>query len=529
MRNFPPEVIQGIVSNLQDVKRPHHLFSTLMVNKEWCKVSVPYLWELTLDYKPDKYNSYKCIITYLSNAEESSRNFLRNHGMDLLTSPPWSTFNYPTYLNSINYHHLAILIQSYLSKTNDNNYDDFISAKEKLLFNELFKLFMKRSKYIKRIIIPDTINLDGIMEDIPFITRYNGASKCLRGLKEFYCDWNFNGSFYNSLLNICKNIQVIKIHIDAYYDVEHLSKLISLQTNLKQLKIEVQEITVGSVVTNDYCTPIFNSILDQKNSIQKLELINFSFQFADNDIFEKLINCKYLRFLSIYKCKYLETRKFSSLNGIPSLKEFYYCHKDHDFFPEDLIIRLFNSNLRKIKLSYHTINIIEAIIFDCPKLEILKLSSSLDRKSILNIFSSCNHLKEFSFKGDYGGYNENDLLIQMSENVPLTLEILEIQMRLQHPWIFSADSLKIFLKSCKNLNLLKIIHKEPQQTLDQQFSNPLTPENSTMKTLSKDHFNVIEESGIGLYMTSGIKFSKKLYPNYIHTIEIPRKNQKLVS
>ncbi|PKC11852.1 hypothetical protein RhiirA5_353757 [Rhizophagus irregularis] len=111
----------------------------------------------------------------------------------------------------------------------------------------------------------------------------------------------------------------------------------------------------------------------------------------------------------------------------------------------------------------------------------------------------------------------------MSKFVPLTLEILEIQMCLQHPWIFSADSLKFFLKASKNLKLLKIIHKEPQQTLDQQFSNPLTPENSTMKTLSREHFDVIKESGIGLYMTSGIKFSKKLYPNYVHTIEIPRK------
>ncbi|GBB90108.1 hypothetical protein RclHR1_00170012 [Rhizophagus clarus] len=524
MKNFPSEVIQRIVSNLQDVKNPHHLFSTLMINREWCKLSVPYLWELTLDYTPDKYNSYKCIITYLSNVEESSRNFLRNHGMDLLSSPPWSTFSYPTYLNSINYHHLAILVQSYLSKTNDNN--DHISAKEKLLFQELFKLFMKKSKYIKRIIIPDTINLDGIMEDIPFITRYNGASKCLRGLKEFYCYWNFNGSFYKSIFNICKNIQIIKIHIDAYYDVEYLSKLISLQTNLKQFLIEVQEITVGNIVTNDYCTPIFNSILDQKNSIQKLELINFSFQFADKETFEKLINCKYLRFLSIYKCKFLETQTFSSLKGIPSLEEFYYCHKDDDYFPEHLIIRLFHSNLRKIKLSYHTMNIIRAIILNCPNLEILKLSTCLHRESILDIFTYCNQLKEFSFKGDHGGYNENDLLIRLSKYVPLTLEILEIQMCLQHPWIFSADSLKIFLKATKNLKLLRIIHKEPQQTLDQQFSNPLTPENSTMKTLSQDHLNVIEESGIGLYMTSGIKFSKKLYPNYIHTIKIPGKIQR---
>ncbi|RIA93755.1 hypothetical protein C1645_803920 [Glomus cerebriforme] len=522
MKNFPTEVVQNIVANLQDVKHPHYLFSTLMVSKEWCKVSVPFLWELTLDYTPDKYNSYKCIITYLSNAEEDSRNFLRNHGMDLLSSPPWSTFNYPIYLKSINYHHLAILIQSYLSKTNDNNNDDFISAKERLLFQELCKLFMKRSKFIRKITIPDAINLDGIMDDIPFITRYNGSSRCLKGLKEFYCYWNFSGNFYKSILNICKNIQIIKIYIDAYYDVESLAKLISLQSNLKQLKIQVQEITVGNIITNDYCTPIFNSILDQKDSIQKLELINFSFQFADKKTLESLTCCKYLRFLSIYQCKFLNTQQFLSLNGIPGLQEFYFCHKDDDDFPEDLIIRLFHSNLRKIKLSYHTLNIINAIIYNCPDLEILKLSTPLNRSCVLDIFSTCNLLKDFSFEGE-DGYNENDLLIQMSKFVPLTLENLEIQMCLQHPWIFSPDSLKIFLKASKNLKLLRIIHKEPQQTLDQQFSNPLTPKNSTMKTLTKDHLDVIKESGIGLYMTSGIKFSKKLYPNYVHTVVIPRR------
>ncbi|CAI2163699.1 16955_t:CDS:1 [Funneliformis geosporum] len=527
MTNFPIEVVQKIVSYLQDIKNPNYLFSALMVNRDWCKVSVPFLWEITLDYSPDKYNSYKCIRTYLSNANEESRIFLTHHGMDLLSSPPWTSFNYATYLNSINYHHLAVLIESYLSKINNRNFDDFISAKERILFQELCKLFMKRSRSMKRIIIPDTIRLDGIIGEIPYITRYDGANRCLKGLKELYCYWNFNETFYKSILQFCKNIQVIKIYIDAYYDMDSLANLISLQNNLKQLKIEVQELIMGNMVSNDYCTPLFNSILNQSHSIQKLELVNFSFQYADSKTLERLIiSCKYLRFLSIYQCKYLENQQFNSTDNFHSLEELYYCLRVDDIFPEKLLVGIFktaNTKLRKIKLSYHTIKVIRAIIFNCLNVEILNLSTiSLSHNIILRIFDTCTRLKHFTFEGERG-YDENDLLIQMSKYVPITLETLEIKMLLQYPWIFSAASLKVFLKASKNLRLLKIIHKEPQQTLDQQFSNPLTPKNSSMKILTKDHFDVIEELGIGLYMSSGIKFSKKLYPNYVHTIVIPSK------
>ncbi|CAG8689569.1 7963_t:CDS:1, partial [Funneliformis caledonium] len=406
------------------------------------------------------------------------------------------------------------------------NFDDFISAKERLLFQELCKLFMKRSRSMKRIIIPDTIRLDGIIGEIPYITRYDGASRCLKGLKELYCYWNFSETFYKSILQICKNIQVIKIYIDAYYDVDSLASLISLQNNLKQLKIEVQEIIVGSIISNDYCTPLFNSILKQSHSIQKLELVNFSFRYADGKTLERLIDCKYLRFLSIYQCKFLENQQFRSIDNFQKLEEFYYCHRDDDIFPEELLVGIFqtaNTRLRKIKLSYHTVKVICAITFNCLNVEILNLSTlPLSHKIILKIFNSCTRLKHFTFEGERGN-NENNMLIQMSKYVPITLETLEIKMYLQNPWVFSATSLKVFLEASKSLRLLKIIHKEPQQTLDQQFSNPLTPRNSSMKTLSKDHFAVIEELGIGLYMSSGIKFSKKLYPNYVHTIVIPSK------
>jgi len=222
----------------------------------------------------------------------------------------------------------------------------------------------------------------------------------------------------------------------------------------------------------------------------------------------------------------LETQRIQSLNNFSRLEEFYFCHRDNgnDNFPEGLLVGLFqaaNTKLRKIKLSYHNMNVINAIALNCLNIEILRLTTPLNRRCVLRVLSSCSKLKDFSFEGE-NGHNENDLFIQMAKKVPSTLEKLEIQMCLQRPWIFSPDSLKTFLKA-SNLQLLRIIHKEPQQTLDQQFSNPLTPKNSSMKTLTKDHLEVIKESGIGLYMTSGVKFSRKLYPDYVHTIEIPRR------
>ncbi|CAG8458243.1 8691_t:CDS:2 [Diversispora eburnea] len=76
-------IILGNVQSTQD------LYSSLLVNRIWCKVTISILWESALDqecYGVSYYESKKkalCIRTYISCMDTQARTLLTQNGYDL--------------------------------------------------------------------------------------------------------------------------------------------------------------------------------------------------------------------------------------------------------------------------------------------------------------------------------------------------------------------------------------------------------------------------------------------------------------
>src|SRR5437899_2372822 len=94
------ELLIMIINNVQSTQDLH---SSLLVNRIWCKVTVPILWELALsqeygwkDYKKVGKNAL-CIRTYISCMDDQVRTLLTQNGFDLSSSPPQATFDYPSF------------------------------------------------------------------------------------------------------------------------------------------------------------------------------------------------------------------------------------------------------------------------------------------------------------------------------------------------------------------------------------------------------------------------------------------------
>ena len=92
------ELLIIILNNVQPTR---DLYSSLLVNRTWCKVAIPILWEQTLnlgfieDRKLERRSL--CIRTYISCLDTQARTLLTQNGFDLSSSPPQAIFDYPSF------------------------------------------------------------------------------------------------------------------------------------------------------------------------------------------------------------------------------------------------------------------------------------------------------------------------------------------------------------------------------------------------------------------------------------------------
>src|SRR6185436_3700196 len=97
---IPTEIVIKILNNAQSTQ---DLYSSLLVNRIWCKVTIPILWEFPLgqecctDNKDKLEKKALCIRTYISCMDTQARTLLIQNGFDLSLSPPQATFDYPSF------------------------------------------------------------------------------------------------------------------------------------------------------------------------------------------------------------------------------------------------------------------------------------------------------------------------------------------------------------------------------------------------------------------------------------------------
>ncbi|CAG8524873.1 10588_t:CDS:2 [Diversispora eburnea] len=294
------------------------LYSSLLVNRLWCKVTIPILWKLPLGQKYNWRNDKKlkknalCIRTYISCMDTQARTF---------TYSKW-------------------------------NLESFTS----------------------------TIGND------------------------YIC------SLYESMRLICDNILNMDLTLNSYSQVKLLIKLISFQKRLENL----------SIVVNAYldldCNSLFRAIISQKETLNSLRLksVNLNRVEENSSSIGKFFS---LQELSIVGCSGFHKSVCLSLaSSFTQLSSFHYSYSRHvtQKYSQEFII---------------------------TELSLNKLSSG----QVIKIFNNnFNELRRFSFDCRREIFDANELLCQMAENVPESLETIEIGMVFS--WIFSTNSLRKFFE-----------------------------------------------------------------------------------
>src|SRR6266542_2275055 len=95
-----PELTKEIIQYfLNDYKTLH---SCILVNRLWCRLAIPLLWENTFS-NPNKINGNNYFINiYLHNLNEDDKTKLNKYGINNDLFPSNSLFNYPSFIKHLN-------------------------------------------------------------------------------------------------------------------------------------------------------------------------------------------------------------------------------------------------------------------------------------------------------------------------------------------------------------------------------------------------------------------------------------------
>ena len=92
-----PELINEIIQYFRHDFPTLH--SCILVNKLWCRLAIPILWEDPLAIDTKNYNFFEI---YLHNLNEDDKAKLNEYGINIHLFPSNTLFNYPSFINHLN-------------------------------------------------------------------------------------------------------------------------------------------------------------------------------------------------------------------------------------------------------------------------------------------------------------------------------------------------------------------------------------------------------------------------------------------
>ncbi|GBC40334.2 hypothetical protein GLOIN_2v1868022 [Rhizophagus irregularis DAOM 181602=DAOM 197198] len=283
------------------------LYSCILVNRLWCRLAIPLLWENPFPISYSK--NYHFIKIYLNKLNEDDKIKLNEYGFNYNLSPSSTLFNYPSFIKYLNTREVVFNIKSWIFNTLvDKNHDYELVN---LIYGLLLKVFIENEGILDSFEVMSNLEYfnnitDLILQNLNF--TYN-----IRKLKlklDISCQ-NFT-QFLKFLFTNCNSIStiVLSFHYISVYNrsslvEKYLSQLIISQHNLKKISFEYNM--------------IYNQFLALKNSNCSNTLNTIIFYFID---FKNIIN--------------ILQEVFDQLNVLESIHIFY-CNSLNSDFVQQII------------------------------------------------------------------------------------------------------------------------------------------------------------------------------------------------
>jgi hypothetical protein len=282
-----PEIISEIIQYFRnDISTLH---SCILVNRLWCRLAIPLLWEDPFSLKYPK--NYCYIEVYLHNLNNDDITQLNELGIsnDLFSSN--MLFNYPSFIKHLNTPKIGDSIEKWLATIRISNYSTQINYK-KLIYRLLFRIFIENEVDMHTFKVTMISNKD--------FKYFNDTTEFVIQNPNFICNIrNLTLDFYNLtnedipskfmifLYSNCNSILSLYFTFPSFCNQateKYLSQLIDSQQNLKNIMLSFND-----------DLPLYHSLLSFKNSNCTNTLRTVIFYYIDfknvvvfNEVFEQL-------------------------------------------------------------------------------------------------------------------------------------------------------------------------------------------------------------------------------------------------
>ncbi|GET60223.1 hypothetical protein RhiirA5_421017 [Rhizophagus irregularis] len=420
-------IFEYIVDSSEYLHITHkNLYSCILVNKLFFQNAIPILWRNPWNPNSNKSkNNYNkklsiartilsCLLQY-HREQQQDKNLTDIFGLisfeNPMKDPIFDYVSYCRHINCLDIENVTRMLIENKRELNvifDKKHEENIGY---ILFEEIWRLFMKKCNNIEYLKLPQNIN----------ISILPGSQQCLRWLNELECvvgnemNQSINKNFIG-LANICHNLTKIRINpLDK--DDRGLATLIKAQNNLEEIHL----------FTNQHVENLrfINQALSTKSN--SLEILSFKGNFyfsSQNSFLSSLHNLKQLH---IKFATYSNINCLLNLTVLPKL-EFFVIHLNYYSFEISLdcfskLISTTKGLLRKFEIINATrppskiIGLqlfIQSIINHCPLINHLK---------IWYISDLLNDFKQLLISAEYLNSIEFDFLkVQNDENYDYNME-----------------------------------------------------------------------------------------------------------
>ncbi|CAB5200401.1 unnamed protein product [Rhizophagus irregularis] len=204
-----PELIYEIIKNFQNEYSTLH--SCVLVNRLWCRLAIPLLWENPFSITTGNYNF---IEVYLYNLNDYLKTKINNYQIINNLLPSNTLFNYPSFIKYLNMCNITLSIERWLEANNKTS-NSAVSEFKRLINMSLVKLF-----------IENEVNLHTFKIEINNIHYYDTIYDILEIILQ-----NFN--FIHNIRNL--NLSIVNNHCKSMLIKNRISQIINLHQNLKRI------------------------------------------------------------------------------------------------------------------------------------------------------------------------------------------------------------------------------------------------------------------------------------------------------
>ncbi|RGB41389.1 hypothetical protein C1646_810712 [Rhizophagus diaphanus] len=438
------DCLRIIVTKLQNDS--NSLYSCILVNRFWCRMTIPILWKNPLAFKNISHDKF--YTTIINMLPTSSIKFLVENNI-VLPSPIISRrplFNYlsflsqilPSFINGI----INLLIED--EKSDIMNFQNIQNSyKLILLEQEIYKLFINNCKNII------SFHWQTVLPLFQFPGSFTCFSKLYSLIIDFQC---INSLTLNNMAQICQNIGDLKL-LYCNGNNPGLIKLVDAQKNLKSLLIyfkggqkrctqlsEVIERKAGKLtklIIKPCIAPISPKFLLSLKYLKHLELNNDNgYEFYDEGI-EMQEWRKYLSIVSFPELQYLK------ISYLPNYDDYKLIEKSHQGLLEINICRRY-----EYQDSVYTSKLIKAIAKYCPRIKKLAIDVELENlDEIREMLLNCPQLETI----DLSAINEKQIICDKLLEVIIDFSPKSLyKFSFNGYWIFSVEGLQIFFENWRN-------------------------------------------------------------------------------